>query len=97
MRQQSTGFTILLYAILLVIGIVMAFPFYWMLATSFKTLDAVYEYPPQFVPKLDWNVISVPAGSSLTKSSAAAIQSHLSDDFLKSGHKRSAINFAASS
>lgn len=58
MRQYSIGFTIFMYAFLLMIGIVMAFPFYWMLATSFKTLDAVYEYPPQFIPKLDWNVIA---------------------------------------
>jgi multiple sugar transport system permease protein len=58
MQTQSTGFTIFSYALLLMIGIVMAFPFYWMLATSFKTLDAVYEYPPGFVPKLDWAVIS---------------------------------------
>jgi multiple sugar transport system permease protein len=36
----------------------MAFPFYWMIATSFKTLDAVYEYPPKFVPGLNWETIS---------------------------------------
>ena len=58
MQQRATGFTIFIYALLFMIGIVMAFPFYWMLATSFKTLDAVYEYPPEFVPKLDWAVIS---------------------------------------
>ncbi len=58
MQQRSRGFTIFVYALLLLISIVMAFPFYWMLATSFKTLDAVYQYPPAFVPKLDWAVIS---------------------------------------
>lgn len=36
----------------------MAFPFYWMLATSFKTLDAIYKYPPDFIPKFNWSVIS---------------------------------------
>ena len=58
MQKHSLGFTIFLYVLLLFIGIVMAFPFYWMLATSFKTINAVYEYPPAFVPKLDWAVIS---------------------------------------
>jgi len=36
----------------------MAFPFYWMLITSCKTLDAVYEYPPKFVLGIDWQTIS---------------------------------------
>lgn len=58
MQKQSTQLTVITYSILIVVGIVMAFPFYWMLATSFKTLDAVYEYPPEFIPKLDWATIS---------------------------------------
>ncbi len=58
MHKESPGFMIAMYALLALIGIVMAFPFYWMLATSFKSLDAVYKYPPDFFPQLDWDVIS---------------------------------------
>jgi multiple sugar transport system permease protein len=58
MQKHSPGFTVFNYALLLMLGIVMAFPFYWMLATSFKTLDAVYEYPPEFIPKFKWAVIA---------------------------------------
>ena len=58
MQKQSKGLKIVTYSILIILGFMMAFPFYWMVATSFKTLDAVYEYPPDFVPKLDWDTIS---------------------------------------
>lgn len=58
MHKRSKKLTILSYVILFTIGIIMAFPFYWMVVTSFKTLDAVYEYPPDFWPGLNWSTIS---------------------------------------
>ncbi len=58
MQRESLGFTIFLYTLLILIGLVMAFPFYWMVTTSCKTLDAVYEYPPEFFPKFNWTVIA---------------------------------------
>jgi multiple sugar transport system permease protein len=50
--------TAMTYGVLILGGIIMAFPFYWMVITSFKTLDAVYEYPPRFILGLDWQTIS---------------------------------------
>lgn len=67
MEKQSTGLKIVSYIILFGVGIVMAFPFYWMLATSFKTLDAVYAYPPDFIPSLNWATISENYGAVLFK------------------------------
>lgn len=37
-------------ALLVVVLGVIAFPFYWVLATSFKASQAIYSYPPQLVP-----------------------------------------------
>lgn len=58
MKQHAVGLNVVSYLILGSIGIVMAFPFYWMIATSFKTLDAVYAYPPDFFPHLNWATIA---------------------------------------
>jgi multiple sugar transport system permease protein len=58
MQKQSVQMTVVTYSILILVGIIMVFPFYWMLITSCKTLDAVYEYPPKFVLGIDWQTIS---------------------------------------
>lgn len=58
MQKQSVQMTVMTYSVLILGGIMMAFPFYWMLITSFKTLDAVYEYPPKFILGIDWQTIS---------------------------------------
>ena len=58
MQKQSEQMAVVTYSILILVGIIMAFPFYWMLITSFKTLDAVYEYPPKFILGIDWQTIS---------------------------------------
>jgi len=38
------------YLILGVLGVTMAFPFYWMLATALKEPQAVFRHPPQWFP-----------------------------------------------
>lgn len=58
MQKQSLQMTVMTYSVLILGGIMMAFPFYWMLITSFKTLDTVYEYPPKFILGIDWQTIS---------------------------------------
>ena len=41
---------VLLYALLILGGVIMVFPFYWMLSSSLKTRQEVGLFPPQFVP-----------------------------------------------
>lgn len=36
--------------LLLILGIIMAVPFFWMLATSLKARDQVFVFPPSFIP-----------------------------------------------
>lgn len=38
-------------AIMAIVCIVMLLPFIWMLSTSFKTLEEIFVFPPQFIPK----------------------------------------------
>ena len=49
MSSKSSNRAVLL-VMLSAIGVVMAFPFFWMLVTSLQPVSAVYEYPPQFLP-----------------------------------------------
>lgn len=39
-----------LYALLILGGVIMVFPFYWMLSSSLKTRIEVSMFPPQFIP-----------------------------------------------
>jgi len=39
------------YILLIVIAIIMVFPFYWMIITSLQPLEAIYKFPPEFWPK----------------------------------------------
>jgi multiple sugar transport system permease protein len=49
-RKQSATF--LTYAILIVLGVVFMFPWFWSVGTSLKTSQELYLYPPPFVPKI---------------------------------------------
>jgi len=48
-RKRSTAF--LTYAILIMLGVVFMFPWFWSVGTSLKTSQELYIYPPPFVPK----------------------------------------------
>jgi multiple sugar transport system permease protein len=39
-----------LHLVLIVGAVIMLIPFIWMVSTSFKTLDQVFTYPPQWIP-----------------------------------------------
>jgi len=47
-RKRSRRFRTGLLAA--VIGILFAFPFYWVIVTSFATTNRVYQFPPDFLP-----------------------------------------------
>jgi len=49
-KTTPFGLKVLIYVLLLAGAIVMMFPFVWMLSTSFKTLGAVAQMPPQLIP-----------------------------------------------
>lgn len=57
-EDQGRGFRlgdILLTLVLVPTAIVMLMPFVWMLATSLKSIGAVFEYPPTFIPNpIEW-------------------------------------------
>jgi multiple sugar transport system permease protein len=46
---------VLLYAAMLAAGVVMAFPFFWMLSTSLKSESEATRFPPTWLPQ-DWLV-----------------------------------------
>ena len=48
MRQVLSK--VLLYTLLVIGGVIMIFPFYWMISSSLKTRQEVGLFPPQFVP-----------------------------------------------
>lgn len=49
--EKNTIFSkIFLYLLLILIAIIMIFPFYWMFITSLQPVQAVYKYPPEFFP-----------------------------------------------
>lgn len=47
-RKRSRRFRAGLLALL--IGVVFAFPFYWVIVTSFSSTNRVYQFPPDFLP-----------------------------------------------
>ena len=47
---------VLLYALLVLGGVIMVFPFYWMLSSSLKTRMEVSMFPPQFAPSKWLNI-----------------------------------------
>jgi multiple sugar transport system permease protein len=51
MSVRHSIWTLFLYAILLATCFTMLAPFLWMITTSLKTQQEVYEYPPKFLPK----------------------------------------------
>lgn len=54
--KRLTGYNWLLFAVLAVGSVVMAFPFVWMILSSFKTAADVYAYPPRWLPSSwDWH------------------------------------------
>lgn len=40
----------LMYILLSLIAVLMVFPFYWMIASSFNTEEAIFKVPPSFIP-----------------------------------------------
>jgi multiple sugar transport system permease protein len=43
------------YAVLLIIALLMVFPFLWMVTTSFKSMEEAFRYPPSLIPdKIHW-------------------------------------------
>src|SRR5207244_454811 len=50
-RQQHKRLgTTLTYLALLALSAVFLLPFFWMVSSSFKTLDTIFEYPPNLLP-----------------------------------------------
>lgn len=49
-KTTPFGLKVLIYLLLLAGAIVTMFPFIWMLSTSFKTLGAIAQMPPQLIP-----------------------------------------------
>ncbi|MFA7591910.1 MAG: carbohydrate ABC transporter permease [Sphaerochaetaceae bacterium] len=55
-HRKLTGYNWTVFIILAVGSIVMAFPFIWMILSSFKTTADVYAYPPRWIPSSwDWH------------------------------------------
>lgn len=54
MRLRVRPFRILHYALLIALGIVFAFPFYWMFVTSVEPLSRLSDIPPNLLPLWDW-------------------------------------------
>ena len=50
MKTRIRPKTILTTAIIILLGIFLLFPIYWILVTSFKDNMDIYRFPPQFIP-----------------------------------------------
>jgi len=50
-RARIISFRVLKYTLAVVIALIMIFPFYWMINTSFKTVQETRVYPPTFFPR----------------------------------------------
>jgi ABC-type glycerol-3-phosphate transport system permease component len=50
-RARIISFRLLKYTLAVVIALIMIFPFYWMINTSFKTVQETRVYPPTFFPR----------------------------------------------
>ena len=49
-RRHNRTITALTYAALLLGSAVFALPFLWMVSSSFKDLETIFEYPPSLLP-----------------------------------------------
>lgn len=49
-HRRIGRFSWITYAILIVLAIIMLFPFLWLLSSSFKSQTQIFAYPPQWIP-----------------------------------------------
>ncbi len=49
-QQHKRWATVLTYLALFMLSAVFLLPFFWMVSSSFKTLDTIFEYPPNLLP-----------------------------------------------
>lgn len=49
--RKKTVSTVLKYAVLILISLLLLFPFYWMVITSLKESTQIFVFPPQLFPK----------------------------------------------
>jgi ABC-type glycerol-3-phosphate transport system permease component len=84
--KGNRGLTIGTYAILTVVGAVMVFPFILAVATSFKSAQDVYNYPPRLLPRTNKTVdlaapvTTAPPAVEAPPTTAAQINSDLGID-----------------
>jgi len=50
-RFQKRAGSVLWYLVLLAVSLTVILPFFWMIATSFKTPPEVFSYPPSWIPQ----------------------------------------------
>ena len=50
MKKKISAFNIFRWILLTVMGVLFAFPFYWMFTTSVKPQDEIFTFPPQLIP-----------------------------------------------
>lgn len=50
-RAQKSGFPIMIYLLMLAVTVTVAFPFVWMIFSSFKELSEFYTIPPKLLPE----------------------------------------------
>jgi multiple sugar transport system permease protein len=55
MRQRLTPGRVIHYLVLIALGLLFAFPFYWMFVTSVEPLGHVSDIPPNMLPMWDWH------------------------------------------
>lgn len=56
---------VLLYGALCIVGVSMALPLVWMVATSLKDPGSIYTYPPEFVPRIQETIRDEQSGREL--------------------------------
>ncbi|MEW6356551.1 MAG: ABC transporter permease subunit [Planctomycetota bacterium] len=52
MKKRSVAKTIVLHLVLVTGCVIFAFPFMWLVSTSFKESDEIFTYPPQWIPRI---------------------------------------------
>ncbi|MBW7461064.1 carbohydrate ABC transporter permease, partial [Paenibacillus sepulcri] len=50
MTERKTMPALTRHLLLVLVGAVMAFPFYWMVTSGLKTNDEIWQFPPTFWP-----------------------------------------------
>ena len=50
MRSRRIAFDALRYTLAVIVAIIMIFPFFWMVSTSFKSVQETRVYPPTIIP-----------------------------------------------